>query len=88
MVLHPSVYKKIEKQVLDLLKREGIQSLPIPVEKIARTKGVEVMPYDLGNEVSGVLVITDKRGKIGFNPPRPAIALALFFCDKCHTIRG
>ncbi|HYF66633.1 MAG TPA: ImmA/IrrE family metallo-endopeptidase [Ohtaekwangia sp.] len=73
MVLNPSVYRKIEKQVSDLLKDEGIQSLPIPVEKIARTKGVEVMPYDLGNEVSGVLVITDKKGTIGFNPTQSKV---------------
>lgn len=73
MVLNPTVYKRIEKQVSDLLDNEGIDSLPIPVEKIARTKGVEVVPYDLGNEVSGVLLINDSKGTIGYNPTQSKV---------------
>jgi Zn-dependent peptidase ImmA (M78 family) len=73
MLLAPSVYKKIEKQVSELLSQEGIDYLPIPVDKIARSKGVEVVPYDLGAEVSGVLSVNDNKGTIGYNPTQSKV---------------
>jgi Zn-dependent peptidase ImmA (M78 family) len=73
MLLSPTFYKKLEKQVSELLKKEGITSLPIPVERIARTKGVEVVPYDLGEEVSGVLSINNSKGTIGYNPTQSKV---------------
>lgn len=67
MLLLSSDYKRIEKKVTEILKAERVRSLPIPVEKIAKKYGVDVMPYDLGSEVSGVLVVSGKKGTIGFN---------------------
>ena len=60
--------RKIERHVSELLQGHGIDSLPVPVEKIARSQGVEVVAYDLGNEVSGVLIISPSGGTIGINP--------------------
>lgn len=61
-------YKKIEKHTVDILTGLGIKKLPIDVEAIAKERGLTIMPYDLGEEISGVLVIQDNKGTIGFNP--------------------
>jgi Zn-dependent peptidase ImmA (M78 family) len=41
--------------------------LPIPIEIIARSQKVDVIPYELGDEVSGMLVINKDSGVIGYN---------------------
>ncbi len=60
-------YEKIEEQVSKLLLQEGVESYPVPVEKIALSLGVDVMPYNLGDEVSGILAINEGKGTIGYN---------------------
>lgn len=66
-MLSKDFYEKIEEQVSTLLLQEGVDSYPVPVEKIALSLGVDVMPYNLGDEVSGILAINDGKGTIGYN---------------------
>lgn len=66
-MLSKDFYEKIEEQVSDLLFQEGVESYPVPVEKIALALGVNVMPYNLGDEVSGILALNDGKGTIGYN---------------------
>jgi Zn-dependent peptidase ImmA (M78 family) len=61
-------YKSIERQTIDLLDELGVKKIPIRVEEIARKKGLTISPYDLGGEISGVLVIQNDTGTIGYNP--------------------
>ena len=68
MRLTDAFYKKIENQVDKLINDQGIKELPIPIEKIARAHGAEVLAFDL-KEASGMLVLSkNKKGTIGFNP--------------------
>jgi Zn-dependent peptidase ImmA (M78 family) len=67
MPLTSSFYSKIEQQVAELLKAVNILQAPVPVDQIARFCGAVVLPYELGNEVSGVLVYEESRGTIGYN---------------------
>jgi Zn-dependent peptidase ImmA (M78 family) len=60
--------KKIEKVTTDILQDLSIKELPIPVEEIAIKRGLEIKAYDLGENVSGALVIVDGKGTIGYNP--------------------
>jgi len=60
--------KLIEKKTLSILESLGINKIPIPVEEIAKKRGVEIKTYDLGEDVSGVLVIDSGKGVIGINP--------------------
>lgn len=66
-MLSKEFYEKIEEQVSQLLLQEGVETYPVPVEKIALSLGVDVMPYNLGDEVSGILAINDGKGTIGYN---------------------
>lgn len=60
--------KKIEKLTTEILQELSVKDLPIPVEEIAIKRGLEIKAYDLGENVSGALVIVDGRGTIGYNP--------------------
>ena len=41
-------------------------SLPIPIEKIVLEHGVRLLPYDLGDNVSGILVTENGQATIGY----------------------
>jgi Zn-dependent peptidase ImmA (M78 family) len=56
-----------EKLASQILEEIGIEEPPIPVELIAYRRGLRVDPFDLGDDVSGVLVISDGKGVIGYN---------------------
>ena len=60
--------KRIEKLTSDILQKLNVHELPIPVEEVATKLGLQIKPYDLGDEVSGLLVMDKGVGIIGFNP--------------------
>ncbi len=60
--------KKIERITNNILEELNITKLPIPVDEIAKKRGLDIRAYDLGENVSGVLVMESGKGTIGFNP--------------------
>ena len=62
------ISKKIEGLATQLLSELNINELPIPIRKIAELKGLIIHPFDLGANISGVLVIDKEQGTIGINP--------------------
>lgn len=60
--------KLINSRVNALLKSLPELKLPIDVEAIAKSLGLKVIPYDLGEGVSGLLAIQEGVGTIGYNP--------------------
>lgn len=71
MSLSSSFYHKIEQQVSQILSEADVLNAPVMVEDIAKAKGASVVPYELGDEVSGVLVVEEDRGTIGYNVTHP-----------------
>jgi len=63
MTKRPSV----EARASLVLRQSGITTPPIPVEVVARRLGLQVSPASLGDDVSGVLVVQEGRGVIGYN---------------------
>ena len=59
--------EEIENQVSEILASCGIKELPIPIEKIAISRGLKLKPYDMGDNISGALVIESGIGTIGYN---------------------
>lgn len=45
----------------------GVFEAPIPIKQVAMMCGAVVVPYELGEEVSGVLVVEGNKGTIGYN---------------------
>ena len=62
------ISKFVESRASEILSEFRVKSAPIQVEKIAKNLGLDVVPYDLGSNVSGVLYIQNGKGTIGFNP--------------------
>ncbi|GAA4459312.1 hypothetical protein GCM10023189_32820 [Nibrella saemangeumensis] len=60
--------KRIENLACSILQKLDIGEIPIPVELIAERRGLQIRPYDLGTNVSGVLFLREGVGIIGYNP--------------------
>jgi Zn-dependent peptidase ImmA (M78 family) len=60
--------KKIEDIASEIIRSENLNNPNVPVKKIAKKLGVSVINYDLGPEMSGILVINKDHGTIGINP--------------------
>jgi Zn-dependent peptidase ImmA (M78 family) len=65
--------KVITAKTTILLRALPEVTLPIKIEEIARLKGLKVMPYPLGEDVSGLLSIEDGKGTIGYNENEPKV---------------
>lgn len=62
----------IEKKATTLLQQCGALQAPIAVEKVVRHLGLVAQPQSLA-EVSGVLVVEDGRGVIGYNAAHSSV---------------
>lgn len=61
------VTNQIEKKALELLVKTDSLNAPIPIKEIIKSLDIKLSPYDLGEDVSGVLVIDNQNYKIGYN---------------------
>ena len=59
--------KMIEQTAYQLLDDASMSTPPIDVEALAKVNDIDVIKYDLGDEISGVLVIKNDKVTIGFN---------------------
>lgn len=60
--------KDIERKATKVIKEVGVPwQPPISVDIVARKHGLQVVAAQLGDDVSGVLVIEGKKGTIGYN---------------------
>src|SRR5687767_12750652 len=65
--------KLINSKVNAILRSLSELILPIKIEDIARMRGLKVMPYPLGDDVSGLLAIQEGIGTIGYNQNEPKV---------------
>lgn len=65
--------RDIESTASGLLDRLKIADTPIPIKRIIRELDIKLSSFDLGNDVSGVLVIEDDSARIGYNPSEPIV---------------
>ena len=61
-------YNDIEQKAQDLLNDFHVSELPISLELIAKKMGVNLLPFDLGMDVSGLLHLEENSATIGYNP--------------------
>jgi len=59
--------KNINNQVKAIFNEIKVDSLPVKIEDIAKQRGLRLMPYAFDEDISGVLVIEDGLGTIGYN---------------------
>ena len=65
--------ERIEREATSLLRKLNLMTLPIPIKKIVRQLDVKLKSFDLGKDVSGVLVIEDGKSRIGYNSFEPEV---------------
>ncbi|MFK7000758.1 ImmA/IrrE family metallo-endopeptidase [Flavobacterium oreochromis] len=58
---------QIEKKAYELLVSTGNLEVPVPIKNLIKSLGIKLNPFDLGDDVSGVLVIDNDNIKIGYN---------------------
>ncbi|MCX6291629.1 MAG: ImmA/IrrE family metallo-endopeptidase [Bacteroidetes bacterium] len=63
----------IEEKTTEILRSCKINSLPIAIDEIALARGLKLKPYDMGEEISGVLVIEGDTSTIGYNTRHPEV---------------
>lgn len=59
--------RAIEAKANELLTAAGALECPVPVERVARHLGLRLEAIELGEDVSGVLVVENNIGSIGYN---------------------
>lgn len=64
-------FKKVEEIVTDLIEKANITTLPIPVDQIATSNSAIPVGFEFGDDISGILVIKDDIGSIGYNKSHP-----------------
>ncbi|RZK48095.1 MAG: ImmA/IrrE family metallo-endopeptidase [Pedobacter sp.] len=60
-------YKELSDTVNKLLSEACVLKAPVPIKQIAKMCGVNVMGYEFGEEISGVLIVEENKATIGFN---------------------
>ena len=61
-------WKRIEDLTSRILTELEIESVPIPINKIVRQKGLKLKSFNFGEVVSGALLIKDGKGTVGYDP--------------------
>lgn len=59
--------KQIEERAMSLLEDLSFNYAPVPIKKIIKRLDVGLKPDELGDEISGLLVIESNRAVIGYN---------------------
>lgn len=60
--------KQLEEVAEKVLQETGYDYLlPVNVEAVAARKGLGILPYDFGEEISGVLIVEGQKATIGYN---------------------
>lgn len=59
--------RNINAQIKSIFSEIKVDSLPVKIEDIAKKCGLRVLPYAFDEDISGVLVIEDNVGTIGYN---------------------
>lgn len=65
--MRPTSVHKLERKATEILHQAHAHKVPVPLEVVAHRLGLTVESTPLGDDVSGVLVVEDGRGRIGYN---------------------
>lgn len=59
---------EVREKIYDILKKNGMFSAPIPVNKLAKILKIDIVTHDFGAEISGVVYFDETHKKVGVNP--------------------
>lgn len=67
-MLNRSSYEKCEEAAKKVIADFQVTEPPVDILNIVKRIGIELVEYNLGDDTSGVLMIRNKKGTIGYNP--------------------
>ena len=68
MLLTKSGFHKSEECASTILERYQVSRPAVPIEHIVQNEGLQILEYNFGDDISGILIINDGVGAIGVNP--------------------
>jgi Zn-dependent peptidase ImmA (M78 family) len=66
--LNQMIIKRIETLTSKILNDLKLQRVPVDVKQVASKLGLVIRSFDLGENISGMLVVENGRGIISYNP--------------------
>lgn len=66
-------YKDYEEKASKILKDLNITAPPVSIEQVVTSMGIQIKPFDFGDDVSGALLIDKEKSVIGYNPFEPPV---------------
>lgn len=63
----------IEQKASDLLNEYNMMSAPVPIKELIKKLNIKLESFNLGEDISGVLVFDKDNLKIGYNPSEPVV---------------
>lgn len=74
---------QIEAEANDILERTHCYKAPVPIDTVARRLGLNLESTGLGDDVSGVLVIANGQGFIGYNADQSPVRQRFTIAHEC-----
>ncbi|RFZ92943.1 ImmA/IrrE family metallo-endopeptidase [Mucilaginibacter conchicola] len=73
----------IKKRADAILSELNIRSLPVKIEDVAKALGLRVTPFAFDDDISGVLVIENEQGYIGYNQNESRVRRRFTIAHEC-----
>ncbi len=74
---------QIESEAKVILEKTHSFKVPVPIDAVARRLGLKLENAVLGDDVSGVLVIANGHGVIGYNAEQPPVRQRFTVAHEC-----
>lgn len=80
---HSRSIQFIKKQADAILSELNITNLPVKIEDVAKKIGLRILPFAFDDDISGVLVIEDGQGIIGYNQNESRVRRRFTIAHEC-----
>lgn len=73
----------IKQKAEDILHALNVNSLPVKIEEVAKRMGLTVMPFGFDEDISGILIIKEGQGHIGYNQNESRVRRRFNIAHEC-----
>jgi Zn-dependent peptidase ImmA (M78 family) len=75
--------RNIELKALEVLRHASALRVPVPIQNVVDYLGLSLEAAELGDDVSGVLVVSGRSGAIGFNASQAPVRQRFTIAHEC-----
>ncbi|NRF38548.1 ImmA/IrrE family metallo-endopeptidase [Pedobacter foliorum] len=81
--VHPQTIQTIRKRAEEIISELQINTLPVKIEDVAKKMGLRLTPFAFDDNISGVLVIEEGQGTIGYNQNESRVRRRFTIAHEC-----